>query len=183
MKLSEIINANHWLSIKIILLDLYPDQLNIIDTYESIYKKLQQEQPVDSEIEIVLTECFDDDDIEKNYVDVSGRKKVNEYSDITEGLAIEFVPWNEWLGMNISQDTLRNFTEFEIISHCLYEMTFIDFEETEIQKQMSDLKNTKDEYENMSDEEKKNSTISWEDLLKKLEENDERLVNKDQILL
>ena len=172
MKLAEIIKAHNWLSVKIILLDLYPDQLYIIDTYESIYKKLQQQQYVDSEIEIILTQCIYEDDIEKSYVDVSGRKKVNEYSELTEGLAIEFVPWNEWLGMDVSQETLKNFTEFEIISHCLYEMTFIDFEETEIQKQISDLKKRKDEYDNMTEEEKKTHTITLDDLLKKLEEND-----------
>ncbi|NLO51569.1 MAG: hypothetical protein GX103_10490, partial [Bacteroidales bacterium] len=77
-----------------------------------------------------------------------------------------------WLGMEISQESLQHFSELEIISHCLYEMTFVGFEEEEIQKELNSLEKSIEEYKNMTDEEKKANTISLEELLKDLE-NDE----------
>ena len=72
--------------------------------------------------------------------------------------------------MDIDKNTLQDFTELEIIAHCLYEMTFIDFEEEEIQAEMDKLKDIADEYKNMTEEEKKENTISLDDLLKDLDD-------------
>jgi len=36
--------------------------------------------------------------------------------------------------MDISEESLADFSEKEIIVHCLYEMTFVGFSEEEIQK-------------------------------------------------
>jgi hypothetical protein len=66
--------------------------------------------------------------------------------------------------MDIDENTLQDFTELEIIAHCLYEMTFMGFEEEEIQPELDKLKGIADEYKNMSDEEKKENTISLDDL-------------------
>ena len=173
MKLAAIINTNNWLSIELILLELYPDELINIEAYKSIFEKLQKETPITSDIEIVLTEYLSDDNDGKKYIDVSGKNNIPDPGEITESLAIEFVPWNKWLGMSISADTLQNFTELEIISHCLFEMTFIDFDETEIEEQFSDINKTMEEYKKMTDEEKKSNTTSLEELIKNLEKDED----------
>lgn len=76
------------------------------------------------------------------YVNVSGR--YNNPEDNTNGhtnsLAIEFTAWNEWQGMDIDKKSLQNFSELEIIAHCLYEMTFVGFEEEEIQAEINNIK-------------------------------------------
>ncbi len=87
-----------------------------------------------------------------------------------ESYAIEFVPWKEWLGMTINKDTLVEFNELEIISHCLYEMTFVGYNEEEIQEQFSAINDSMEEYKNMTDEEKKMNTKSLDDLLKEGDE-------------
>ena len=101
------------------------------------------------------------------YVDVSGRKTIPEPDIITNSYALEFTEWKEWLGMELANETVKNFSQLEIIAHCLYEMTFVDYDEEEIQKQFCQIKNTMEEYKSLSEEEKKRNTISLEELKKR----------------
>lgn len=170
MKLFVLFQTNNWLSVGVTLINLYPDQEQNFEIYKTIYSQLQQTPAIDSNFQIVLTQYFDDETNEKSYVDVSGFKDNDLKDTLTDGHAIEFVPWKEWLGMTINKVTLAEFNELEIISHCLYEMTFIGYDEKEIQEQFSEINNSIDEYKNMTDEEKQKNTISLEEFLKELEE-------------
>ena len=173
MKFTDLIKTNSWLSIEIVLLQLYADEKKNISAYEQIFNDLQLMEAVACGISIVVSNEQDAFD-ESEYVNVSGREN-NPNEDpnkLTDSLAIEFTPWNEWLGMDIDKATLQDFTELEIIAHCLYEMTFIGFEEEEIQAEMDKLKGIADEYKNMSEEEKKENTKSLDDLLEGLDEDD-----------
>ncbi len=116
--------------------------------------------PIDSDIRIILEQCFDEESYEESTVDVSGRKFVPDKSNLTESLAIEFVPRSEWLGISIYERTLKSFNELEIICHCLFVMTFAGFEEAEIQDQLSSLKKSVDDYKNMTEDEKQANTKS-----------------------
>ena len=174
MKFKELIQSHSWLSIEITLLDLYPDQEKIIEAYKRVFEKLQLTEPVNDEMLIVLTE-YDCDreegkDSKATYVDVSGRKLKDDTNSITNSYAIEFVKWENWLGMNVAPESINNFNELEIIAHCLYEMTFCGYEQDEIQEQFDSINKTIDNYKKLTDEEKKEQTISLEDLKKKLDE-------------
>ncbi len=165
MKFTDLIKTNSWLSIEMVLLQCYPNEKKNISAYEQIFNDLKLMEAVASDISIVVSNEQDAFD-ESAYVNVSGREnnpKENP-NELTNLLAIEFTPWNEWLGMDIDKNTLQDFTELEIIAHCLYEMTFMGFEEEEIQSEMDKLKGIADEYKNMSEEEKKENTISLDDL-------------------
>jgi hypothetical protein len=70
--------------------------------------------------------------------------------------------------MNIAPLTLKEFTEQEIICHCLNEMTYAGFDEQEIQAGFSKLKSIVDEYKAMTPEEKAKRTISHEELKKRI---------------
>ena len=89
---------------------------------------------------------------------------------MTDSYAIEFVEWKNWLGMDVAPETTKNFSDLEIIAHCLYEMTFIGYEENEIQEQFNTIKNEIEEYKNLAEEEKKETTISLDELMKQLKE-------------
>lgn len=167
MILKELINTNQWLSVEFTLLSLYPDQEDSIDLYKEVYEKLRLIEPITGDMSIVLTHYDEEEEPDDNYVQVSG-KKYNELEKKIEHYAIEFSPWNEWLGMEIEEETLASFNELEIISHCLFEMTFVSFDEEEIQDEFNALKKRADEFENMTDEEKKASTRSLDDFLKGL---------------
>lgn len=171
MKLKELIQSNSWLSVATILLQLYPDEEKNISGYQKVFEKLLFLHPEDSEIIIVVAHQEDDFDGEE-YVDVSGKyaNPKNEEEEFSQ--AIEFTPWNKWLGMEISPESLLHFSELEIISHCLYEMTFVGFEEEEIQEELNSMEKSIEDYKNMTDEEKKANTTSLEELMRNLE-NDE----------
>lgn len=174
MKFHELIKSNNRLSVELTLLDLYSDQENLLDEYRHVFETLKVLEPVGSEMEIVLTQ-YDDLDEEgenKAYVDVSGQDGIKDDFGITISYALEFTEWNKWLGMTISQATMENFSELEIIAHCLFEMTFIGFDEEEIQEEWKSLNKTIEDYENLTEEEKNQSTISLDELKASLD-NDE----------
>lgn len=160
--LKELITGNNWLGVELTISALYPDQKELIDEYERIYKALEIMIPKKSDIAIVL-ERIGDKEVE--YIDVSGKEKnVNESDENlrTDSLALEFTPWSEWLGMQIEHNTLAAFTELEILAHCLYEMTFIDFNEEEIGKEFKKIEKTVDEIKSMTKAGKEENTIPWE---------------------
>ena len=169
MKFYELIESNSWLSIEIILLKLYPDEKKNISEYEDVFHKLNLMSPINEDKSIIISNEKDDFDDEE-YVDVSGKynNPQNEQEDFSQ--ALEYSPWNEWLGMDIEKQSLLNFSELEIIAHCLYEMTFISFEEGEIEQEMSNMNKEVEQIKNMTKEERKNNLISLEDLFKDLDD-------------
>lgn len=172
MILSELLHRHHMLSIESELTRLYPDEKKQIDAYQDVFYKLKLLNPVPSDITIRLTEITDENEI---YIDVDGYYadgRVDEQSG-NDALALDFTPWEQWLGMQIDQRAFEDFTELEVIVHCLYEMTFISFDQEKIQAELDDLKRTVDEYEKMSPEERKANTTSLDDFLKELDDKDD----------
>lgn len=174
MTFQQLIKSNHWLSVKEVFLSLYTDQHKNISGYEDVFHQLQMIQPAESNIEIVLTEHIDEGLDEGPYTFVSGKEVHNNRGMESESLAIEFVKWNEWLGMTIENNTLKDYTQLEILSHCLYEITFVGFEEEKIQQELKNIEADVEELKNMTDDERKKNTYSLEELLKKLDEPDDK---------
>ena len=168
MTFSTLLKSNSWQSIQMVLLRLYPDEHEFIDQYENVVNELKVMQPVPGKITINVEWVHDTYD-DTNYVDVSGfytnpAERTNEY---TNSLAIEFVPWNEWLGMTIYENSAKNFSELEIIAHCLHEMTYAGFEQEEIQSEIAKIHGIKEEYENLSTEEKEKRSYTFDELKEK----------------
>lgn len=173
MKFHELIKTNDWASVELILVSLYPNQEKSIEGYREVFHKLRAMRPMESDIQIVLEQVPEDDFNEESYVHVSGLspQPENSLEEVTE--AIEFVPWAEWLGMSIQERSRKEFNELEIISHCLFEMTFAGFDEEQIQQQISELQQSIAEFDNMTEEEKRANTRSLDELFNDLEEDDE----------
>lgn len=173
---NNLIKSNSWLSVKLTLDRLFPEQNNLMDAYERMFDSLKFIAPIESKITIDVHWVHDDYD-DTNYVDVSGyytnpKDNTDEYSN---SLALEFTPWQEWLGMPVDTNSLQNFTELEIIAYCLNEMTYAGFEQEEIQAEIQRINKIADDYKNMTPDEKKQNTYTWEELqekLKKLDEDD-----------
>ncbi len=173
MTFQHLLKSNHWLSVKEVFLSLYPAQQKNLSGYEDVFNQLQTIQPAGSNTEIVLTEHIDEGLEEEHYTIVSGKEAINNTDMESESLAIEFVQWNEWLGMTIEKNTLKDYTQLEMLSHCLYEMTFAGFDEESIQEGLKNMETDVEELKNMTDEERKKNTYLLEDLLKELDEPDE----------
>jgi hypothetical protein len=174
MKLNDLIKSNNWLSVEMTLLRLYPAQINMIDEYRNVFEKLKFMKPEENDMNIVLTEYDSDDDESETetHIDVSGRKEKKEIDSLTDSYALEFVKWKNWLGMNLATETVKNFNELEIISHCLFEMTFMGYEENDIKEQLDEITKQIEDYKDFSEEEKKLKTISLEEIKNRLDEKD-----------
>jgi hypothetical protein len=146
----------------------------MLDEYRNVFEKLKITEPAEyDELEIILTEYDCDPNFESDnetYVDVSGQKKIPDPNAITNGYAIEFLEWDKWLGMDLATETTKNFSDLEIIAHCLYEMTFIDYDEEAIQEQLKSLNDRIEEYKQLTDEEKEQKTVSLDELKRRLDE-------------
>ncbi len=170
MKFLDLIKNNNWLSVKMTLLNLYPKEEKGISGYEDAYEKLFYLSPVSSDITMQVKNEIDDFDQEE-YVDVSGYYKNPKTEEEKFSQAIEFTAWDKWLGMDIDKNSLQNFSELEIIAHCIYEMTFMGFDEEGIQSELNNLEDSVDEYKNQEEDTKIDNLTSFDDLLKKFNSN------------
>ncbi|MBS9522400.1 hypothetical protein KI659_00075 [Litoribacter alkaliphilus] len=95
--------------------------------------------------------------------EVVGYNEIQSSSFETEKIySLEFLPWQEWLAMEIHPFTILNFNELEIFSHVIYEMTFAGFDEHTIQQKFSHMEET---VKKIKQGEIKGSTLSLKDLL------------------
>lgn len=172
MTLKQLISKHHWVSVSLILKELYPEQQADLDGYEKVFNQLSCMNSETSELCIQVTNVVDDFDGEE-YVSVSGIYENPQSEEEEISYAIEFVSWKEWLGMKISKDSLNTFSELEIIAHALFEMTFFGFDEEDIQKEMKSITDVVEEFKNLTDEEKKAQTYSIDELFNSLKNNNE----------
>ncbi len=172
MTSKRLLQSNSWLRVAVILQELYPEEAENLSIYKEVFEKLLFMDVENSDITIEVVQQKDDFDGEE-YLDVSGTYKNPKTEEEKFSQALELTPWNKWLGMEISQDGIIQFSELEIIAHCLHEMTFMGFEEEEIQNELSRIQGTIEEYKTMTDEEKDARTTSMDELLKNLENEDD----------
>lgn len=135
MILKDLVDRNEWLSIALVFDKLYPDFVDSLEEHEQVFLTLKQLDAQPSSMMIKLTDY-------QTYIDISGLKKNQE-----ESYAIEFRPWSEWLGMQLFPENLLEFTELEILAHCLFEMSYFGFNEGEIQDQIQQIEKLKQDYD------------------------------------
>lgn len=131
--MKKLIDKYNFKTIKKRFLELYPDQKKNIPGYEKVFERLKKLKPKKDNFKISLRVYKEKG--EEDWIKVSGLNP----KDKNVSYAIEFTSWNQWLGMKIERKTLKLFPEIDIICHCLWEMTFMGFEEKEIQKDFKDL--------------------------------------------
>ena len=183
MTFNDIIKKNSWSSVRHQFLKDYPQEEKNIEGYELVYKKLCLLSPKKSRMRIIVEVVPQDEFNDEPYVVVSGKngtlnkelddfkylkeKEDSEYANSEVSYAMDFSPWAEWLGMEIDPETANKFSELEIITHCLYEMTFVGFDEETIQKESDKIKKSAEEVKNMTEEEREKNLISFEDFKKR----------------
>lgn len=156
MKFKELIDKYDWDDVCSTFRQLYPDQEKNIEGYKQAFSELQDIKPVETEMRIVIEDLFDEYDKEY-YTHISGKDgtlnkesdpeyfKDDELGNQEVSYGIEFTDWAEWLGMDIDTETLNNYTELDIIGHCLCEMTFYGFTQEKIKKQLAQLEEEAEE--------------------------------------
>lgn len=151
MRLFELIKKVNVEDVEKRMVEIYPDEKDAVDggVYENIINLLLEKTPLESDMSIVL-EKVKDKDFKGNpvsYISVSGLSKKDNDCE-AEKWAIEFCDWAEWLGMDIESNTLIEYSEIDIVVHCLNEMTFNGYTEerqeevkSELEKRVSEINN------------------------------------------
>ncbi|WP_299255008.1 DUF6557 family protein [uncultured Cytophaga sp.] len=163
MQFIELIKNNNWLNVSETFLASYPDEADVMDEYENIFQQLQEMDAEVCSIQIKLEWFHHEESNTPAYVEVSGIDTLATEQQI-ECLALEYLAWRKWLGMSIEEKTRADFTAIEIITHCLYEMTFVGYDETEIQAAFLEFNASIDALDALTDEEKLHNTRSLDDL-------------------
>ena len=139
MKLKEIITTSNWEAVRKVFLHNYPIQKKAIIGYEIAYKKLRSKSPIISTMELCCDKrepIFKGDEPFHDVYGVDGTKR--EDGEL-EKFSLGLTPWSQWLGSSLSESILNNYTKEEIVSHCLFDMTFHGFSESEIIKAKKEL--------------------------------------------
>ena len=124
MLFKQLIKTHSWEEVKATLERLYPDDHADIPAYENVFTTLQQLEAVASDLRLTIEE-IEDPFTNTSMASVAGENDQHSY-------AIEFMKWDQWLGMEVNQSTLQDYTELEIISHSLWEMTFVGYSQEAI---------------------------------------------------
>lgn len=142
MTFKQLIRRNQWDEVKAHILAAYPDQIEVIHDYEYLLCKFHTMQEIDSKLTIFFEKrkCEGTQDC---FVDVKGKFETlsKDGNPEIQYTIMEFTPWYKWLGSEIDPDTLKDYSESQIIAHCLWEMTFMGWEEEEIDSKMEDMVN------------------------------------------
>lgn len=128
MNLHQLLQETNWKDVQECLFQ-YCQEDSIL--YESLYYELKNKMLEKNTEEITIEIEFISDE---EFYDVYGKRQddKNKYSLSLSG-------WNEWLHYTISDSTLQNFQKDEIVTHCLWEMTFYGLQETDILSKKEEL--------------------------------------------
>lgn len=173
MKFKELVSDTDWESVANSLKSNYDVSDDSLDSHRDVYYKLiNTDSCEDTNMRICIEWIPPDGDlVDDGFWDVFGRngtlhketEDVELFSNSSEewlnsevSYALEFNSWSKWLNMEVDSNTANNITlmKADIVAHCLWEMTFISYDEDEIQDNLEGLKNQVEEIKNMTDEER-----------------------------
>lgn len=93
--------------------------------FAQIYDRLMEMEPAEKGRIILIVVDQWDDVADEAYVDVMGYSVEDD-----EYYVLEFMGWNEWLGFEVAEMSLRQFGALRFVCYCLEEMTFSGMKET-----------------------------------------------------
>lgn len=116
----------------------YPGEERNKSGYESVFNTLLTLTPKKSHN---LNDTFIAAELEQYSLDdapslgIYGTKPKND----SMRYCMEFCPWVDWVSMFITQESLDNFSNEDIVAGCLYEMTFFGFTEEKISNELTKM--------------------------------------------
>jgi len=188
MTLFELIHDVKWDDIAASLRTHYELDEDAVESHFQAFMKIKTLNPTPTKMRICLMKVVEDYDgkpHEYPYWDISGKdgsriKDSEDYENFKDSIseeranqeesyALEFRPWKEWLGMAIDSDTANNLdlSRADILAHVLYEMTFVGFDEIEVQSKKDNLDARLEEALALKDV-KNGRVLDFQDVRKKL---------------
>lgn len=139
MKLKDIIKTSNWEEVRKVFLRNYPNQKKSIIGYEIVYKKLRTKSATIFPMELFFDKAEAVLKKDDQFYDIYGVDGTKRKDGELEKFSLSLTPWSQWFGSSLSESILSNYTKEEIISHCLFDMTFHGFSEAEIKKVNKEL--------------------------------------------
>ncbi len=150
MRLKQVFDLTDWKSVCEELCRCYPaykKRLELLELFERTYAHVKSLPTAESELTIYVEAYPGAETSESSEIAVCGRDgsffdhqdhlPVNERVEARFNLS--FTKWEEWLGMEVSEETLRDYRPPEVAAHCLREMTFYGFSQDVIQQRFAGL--------------------------------------------
>jgi len=144
MVLKDLIKKYKWTDIDKRLFELYPDQKKNYFGYNDVFNvlknkiiKIRNNKKVQL-MKIYIDLTYDEDE-KHTHFSVYGKNGQKEHNWEIHW-ALELSTYNQWLNYSIAEQTLNNYSEIDIICHCLYEMTFYGYSENQITYQKKIIK-------------------------------------------
>lgn len=179
--LNELIATTRWTEIKAALAWLYPDERPRLADYRRVFRELRTLTPEAGSMRIAIKRAPLPEPDDKPALEVIGRdgtcnRDLEEFAHWDEraraelgaaetAWSLSFRPWCAWLGMSVEPATLAAHAPAHVVAHCLYEMTFHGFCELAIQDVHHELLRRVAEVEAMSEEEKAEKLIPYEQVM------------------
>jgi hypothetical protein len=189
--LRELLAITPWDVVSPSLLRNYPDAEKSLERFRQVFAEILSLSPHHTRTRICLEEVFREGIDDEPFIDVVGRDGTlnkdlpdfhnfgdvsPDFADSETAFAIEMVPWEEWIGMELDPAALKTYDDADIVAHCLWEMTFCGFDQNAIRQEKEELGRRAEELKNMTEEEKKQKLIPWE----KVRENLDGLMNESE---
>lgn len=135
--LKDLLNYSDSQNIIKMILTLYPDEKDIIDTYKGILMKLIGVDVSDkSDILIIIEKCNRSSNLYNLDWKVYGKDlRTDEY------ISLEYCDWEEWLSFQVQQRQLQQIGKEAYIAHCMKAMVLISFDEEEIRQKYNEIEN------------------------------------------
>ena len=141
MTFADVLERTLWGEVEAELLYSYPDAESELAKFEQVFRSLLYLTPVKTSLCIVIKERKEPGELPE----VSGRDETAPKADAEASAeddieyALDFQPWDEWLGMSIDPEAVQTLGLAQVAAHCLYELTFWGFSEAEVVAARKDL--------------------------------------------
>lgn len=146
MKLKALIDKVSWDQLKDVIIDKYgPDFIN---KYEDVFNELKNIKIKKSNNMRIVLHKFKYE--KKTFAHVFGKDgttigeadpnfRDSEIANEEQTYSLAFTPWGKWLDMEIDSKDMKKFSEYEILSFCLWEMTYHGFSQKNVKKELAKL--------------------------------------------
>ncbi|MDR1895941.1 MAG: tetratricopeptide repeat protein [Prevotellaceae bacterium] len=138
-KLATLVKRYKWEDIEPVFIEEYQGWKKAANVYGLIFHQLQNITPVEDRDDMSIHIHPN----EHNHVDAYKNHPQTPEEDQAYGLSI--APWGDWLGIDIAGTTIEDYSDEEIISHCLWEMTFFGYSQKTVQKTVDGWQNAEKE--------------------------------------
>jgi len=123
------------------LFEQFPEEVSNLIGYQEALDEIYATEPVESDFKLKIMWYPSDDDSGELYLHTNCVKE-----DDPMGYSIMGMPWGQVLGAQVPMYLLDEFSNKDIASHCLFEMTFMGYSNKDVQVEIGTVVGYKNDY-------------------------------------